>query len=328
MPCARGRWMLRSSNLILMGFVFLAFGQRVFADPVCLVSRGATLYRFNADGNGSVEEFPNQPGAIIGMTTVPAGVTVAGCVAGDVLAVQAVNEGKFWRVDGAACGTPTLVEVGQRAPGLAIVSLDFAYGQLWAIGDDGGIKRLDHDFEIVGEAVNVSTGSSNIGGLAFDGVHEWFAIDGITDTLYRFADPPSLSSWTPVGNVGFDMEANGLEMYNDELWGAFRVPGSPSTMYVGTFDLQTGAFSLVWEKSPAGGNVGFVTLPAPSGVRGDVNCDGLVDGLDAAAFVTALVNPGGFAAQYPDCGILGADLSGDCQVNGDDIQAFVNELIG
>ena len=300
----------------------------VLADPVCLASHGATLYRFNADGNGSVEEFPDQPGAIVGMTTVPVGVTVAGCGAGDVLAVEGTDVGKFCRGDGAACGTPVLVEIGQRTPGLFISSMDFAEGQLWAIGPNGAIKQLDHvTFEIISEPVNVTTQDTSIGGVAFVGVNEWYAMDAVSDMLYRFAHPPTLHSWVAIGHIGFDIQANGLEMYGAELWGAFRVPGSPSVVYVGTFNLQTGAFTWVWEKSPAGGNIGFVTLPAPSGIPGDVNCDGLVNGLDVTAFVLAMTDPGSFAAQYPMCGIMGADLTGDCQVNEEDVQAFVNAML-
>lgn len=308
-----------------------AVGPAAHADPVCLVSRGSTLYRFNGTGTGIAEPFPGQSGEIVGMTLVPPGVAVAGCVAGDVLAVEPVGGGRFWRVDGAACGTPSLVEVGNLPGTQTVTSIAFAHGKLYGIGGLGFIREFDPmTFEIVTPGIDVAPGDTDIGGLAFDGTATWYATDAPSGSLYRFDEPPSPQSWTLVGGpAGIEFNKNGLEMYAGQLWGALRSPGSPAHLYVGTFDLQTGAFSAVWDESPAvSAGVGIVAFPAPSGQRGDINCDGSVDGLDVSAFVLALTDPGGFNDAYPDCGIIGADLSGDCQVNGEDIQVFVDQLLG
>lgn len=62
-------------------------------------------------------------------------------------------------------------------------------------------------------------------------------------------------------------------------------------------------------------------------VLGDLNCDDVVDLLDVAPFVQALVDPAGYAAAYPNCDILRGDTSGDGVVNGNDIEPFVDLLM-
>jgi probable HAF family extracellular repeat protein len=63
-------------------------------------------------------------------------------------------------------------------------------------------------------------------------------------------------------------------------------------------------------------------------VRGDVNCDGLVNNGDIDAFVLALTDSATYAAQFPGCNILSADINGDRLVNNGDIDAFVALLTG
>jgi hypothetical protein len=63
--------------------------------------------------------------------------------------------------------------------------------------------------------------------------------------------------------------------------------------------------------------------PAIAYDLGDLNCDGVVDVLDVDPFVLALVDPAGYAAEYPACDINLADMNGDGLANGGDIQPFV-----
>lgn len=62
--------------------------------------------------------------------------------------------------------------------------------------------------------------------------------------------------------------------------------------------------------------------------RGDSNCDCVFDAVDVPAFVLALVNPSGYAAAYPNCDRGIADVNGDDQIDGRDVQAFVQTLLG
>ena len=66
-------------------------------------------------------------------------------------------------------------------------------------------------------------------------------------------------------------------------------------------------------------NVGL----APRFDPGDVNCDGEVNAFDIEPFLTALFDPEGYAAQYPDCDISYADINGDGSIDAFDIEPFL-----
>ena len=61
---------------------------------------------------------------------------------------------------------------------------------------------------------------------------------------------------------------------------------------------------------------------------GDLNCDGLVDGNDLAAFVLGILDPVTYAARYPGCDRLRGDYTGDGLLNEADIASFVQSLTG
>lgn len=65
-----------------------------------------------------------------------------------------------------------------------------------------------------------------------------------------------------------------------------------------------------------------------AGLVGDVNCDGLVSVSDIAAFVLALTDPAGYAANFPTCDINNADINNDGVVSVGDIGPFVALLTG
>lgn len=57
--------------------------------------------------------------------------------------------------------------------------------------------------------------------------------------------------------------------------------------------------------------------------RGDMNCDGRVDGLDVQAFVVALLNPAGYPSVYPECDPLNGDMDASATVDSADAAPFV-----
>ncbi len=59
---------------------------------------------------------------------------------------------------------------------------------------------------------------------------------------------------------------------------------------------------------------------------GNLNCNCALDPLDIDAFVQALLDPSGYAAMHPTCNILRGDMQPDGNVDGADIQGFINLL--
>jgi len=68
-----------------------------------------------------------------------------------------------------------------------------------------------------------------------------------------------------------------------------------------------------------------MSVPCPT--LGDMNCDCAVDLPDVDAFVLALLDPAGYAAAHPACDILHGDMQPDGNVNGGDVQGFIDQLV-
>jgi hypothetical protein len=60
--------------------------------------------------------------------------------------------------------------------------------------------------------------------------------------------------------------------------------------------------------------------------RGDMNCDDSINTLDIEPFCKALVDPDGYAQQWPDCDPALADVNEDGRVDALDIEAFIDVL--
>lgn len=75
--------------------------------------------------------------------------------------------------------------------------------------------------------------------------------------------------------------------------------------------------------SPTPGCSGWFRVPRPTGLTGDLNCDGNVDFGDINPFVLALTNPAGYEAAFPNCDIMNGDINGDGRVDFGDINPFV-----
>lgn len=56
---------------------------------------------------------------------------------------------------------------------------------------------------------------------------------------------------------------------------------------------------------------------------GDVDCNGFVTVADMEGFVISLLNPEGYASQYPHCNIINADANMDGHIDGHDIDSFI-----
>lgn len=72
--------------------------------------------------------------------------------------------------------------------------------------------------------------------------------------------------------------------------------------------------SLTWQ-------VGIVAL------RGDMNCDSVLDMNDIDPMATAVVNPVGYSTAFPTCPVNQGDMDLNGQVDGADIAKFIDELL-
>ncbi len=195
---------------------------------------------------------------------------------------------------------------------------------------------------------------------------DWFELPGdgsITPKTYRGSNTVSdgdglLSGGTnPNGlEVAFDNTNTAGVTDTDASGAATATTGFEMFVPYGDVDLPTdpdvevglvvliaetdGSVSNQWLPGLGGGydNLGvdpdMTTIPGDQFVRvptrryGDMNCDGVVNFDDIDAFVIALVDQSTYAAAWPDCNWLHADLDGSGDVNFDDIDGFVAALVG
>lgn len=60
---------------------------------------------------------------------------------------------------------------------------------------------------------------------------------------------------------------------------------------------------------------------------GDMNCDGVSNGLDIQALVEAMTDPAAYAANFPGCNVAHGDMNGDNLVNLADVALFAESLL-
>jgi len=93
------------------------------------------------------------------------------------------------------------------------------------------------------------------------------------------------------------------------------------------FDLaEDGYIHLLLRVEPLTGGGGpqrdaIFRLPT-GGRRGDMNCDGKIDGRDVAAFVQAVLDPVQYGTDHPGCNIRNGDYTADAVVDSADLGGF------
>jgi predicted outer membrane repeat protein len=125
--------------------------------------------------------------------------------------------------------------------------------------------------------------------------------------------------WPGVGNMDrdprFEAGAGGTRLSSES---PCINAGDPAWMPVGSFDIDGEARIM-------GGRVdiGADEFPGRPFLFGDMDCDGARDSLDIVLFVTAIVDPAGYAMLQPGCSIANGDLNSDGAVDAFDIEPFM-----
>lgn len=131
----------------------------------------------------------------------------------------------------------------------------------------------------------------------------------------------------------------GAELPAQTLYGPFLLPGAGAGAGFATWQqpiddlvLSGCHFYVQWQVVDPAAPGGLARSPVarmtliPNACAGDVNCDGVLNGLDIDAFIEAVVDPAGYESRFPDCSILDADVNDDGDVNVDDAVAFAQHL--
>ncbi len=78
-----------------------------------------------------------------------------------------------------------------------------------------------------------------------------------------------------------------------------------------------------WTATDLCGNSSQGVQTITIGLRGDLNCDGLINAFDIDPFVLALTAPEEYALTFPECSLMLADVNCDGLINAFDIDPFV-----
>jgi hypothetical protein len=157
----------------------------------------------------------------------------------------------------------------------------------------------------------------------------------------------------PIPGTGDQLTWNTLEALltsgSETLLGTFANMGVDGTNQYGlvpqmaiTSDMKSGGI-VTLHVSPRSSNLGFTFHSKDFGdplghpqlivsaipiLDGDLNCDGLVDVQDIPAFVSSLLDPGGYTTAHPGCNIVRADMNHDGFEDGRDIGEFIGAILG
>ncbi|MBK8915977.1 MAG: hypothetical protein IPM64_15515 [Phycisphaerales bacterium] len=226
--------------------------------------------------------------------------------AADVVLVSQVNQ----RVD--SCELLELSRFVDQGGGLFVFANEAAIDFSELVGAVGGGNGAGCA-SISNAATPVTAGPfGNVGGCIAPNFHRRFASIGAGTTF--------LSDGQPVGAF-FPVGAGRVVLICDEEWctsvsvGGCAV-GSLTSPEANRIRLFLNSVAYV---TPA---PDFV-FNGPERLLGDANCDCLVNNFDIDAFVLAVLDPIGHAANYPGCDLLNSDANLDGLVNNFDIDGFV-----
>lgn len=279
---------IRRSNLDGSGVVTLVSGTAARAVDIALDFAGGWMY------------WANFPDDVIyradlsggGVTTLVTGqFNVSGITldlaGGKMYWVNQTGNGQIRRANLDGTNIETLINSGLTGP--IDITLDITGGRMyWAEYAGARIRRANLDGS---NMQNLATGATNAAGIDLD---------------------------LAAGKVYWSSATlNKIERAN--LDGTSRedvITGSGAIYRI----------DLIPQVADCNGN-GIPDNCEPNLHRGDMNCDCAVNLADVPGFIEAVLDPVAYAAAHPTCSITNGDTQPDGQVNGLDVQAFVDVMM-
>ncbi len=162
-------------------------------------------------------------------------------------------------------------------------------------------------FDVEGWRVNVTPIAPIINAIADASIPETVPYAGSTPSLSNPMCMAPISAWTLVtGPAGMTINsANGVVS-----WPAPTTVGSPHGVTI----RATNATAFDDES--------WTLTVTPGGLRGDLDCNGTVNGLDVDAFVLRLLSQAAYEIAYPGCPLLNGDIDHNGVVNNLDVGPF------
>jgi len=138
---------------------------------------------------------------------------------------------------------------------------------------------------------------------------------GMFDAYYSFSSNGG-DTWTE-----YRLTATKWDSANDGLDRSNQFLGD----YLGLAVIGDAAYPVYLDTSSGDPDI-YVRI-VQTGLKGDMNCDGVIDTEDVEPFVMALVDPAAYQAAYPACQILRGDMDSNGGVDGADIAGFLEVLL-
>lgn len=181
------------------------------------------------------------------------------------------------------------------------------------------LDQFGHSITIFGDTIVVGAfgEDSNAAGINGDQLNNSFSGAGAAYVFNRTNGVWSQDSYLKASNP------DSL----DGFGGSVRLFGNTAVIgAVGEDSGATGVNGNQADNSFLSPGAAYIFTGVGCPILGNMNCDCFLDPLDIDAFVQALLDPAGYATTYPACNILRGDIQPDGNVDGADIQGFINLL--
>jgi len=164
-----------------------------------------------------------------------------------------------------------------------------------------------------------------------------FAAHGTDATIQSFAVDPDTGAFTATGfsfDVGSQGDLAAIGVMDNLLFATkeFHSTALPRGLWVFQINQADGSFTPVGGINDTQGKrpraFALWKPQATTGLPGDLNCDNVLNPDDIAPFALALSDPVAYAASFPGCDISQADMNEDGNIDGLDIGAFTEAILG